>query len=45
MKEEHPAEEQEKKKRKDQSPNKRSHPKVQNAQWGSLKRKNTKPSA
>jgi len=42
MKEKHLAREQEKKKRKDQSPNKRPHPKVQNAQWGALREKNMK---
>ncbi len=31
------------KKRKDQSPNKRSHPKMQNSQWGALRGENTKP--
>ncbi len=35
--------EQEKKKRKDQSLNKRSHLKVQNAQWGALRGENMKP--
>ncbi len=35
--------EQEKKKRNDPSPNKRPHPKVQNAQWGVLRGENTKP--
>jgi len=35
--------EQEKKKRKDQSPNKRSHPKVHNAQQGALRGENMKP--
>jgi hypothetical protein len=29
-------------KRMDQSTNKRPHPKVQNAQWGALRRENTK---
>jgi hypothetical protein len=37
------AREQEKKKRKDQSPNKRSHPKAQNAQWEALEGKIKKP--
>jgi len=37
------AREQEKKRRTDQSPNKRSHAKVQNAQWGALRGENTKP--
>jgi len=32
-----------KKKRKDQSPNKKPHPKAQNTQWGTLKAEITKP--
>jgi len=36
------AREQEKKKRTDQSPNKRSFLKVQNTQWGALRGENTK---
>jgi hypothetical protein len=43
MKEKHPTREQEKKKRKDPSPNKRPHLKVANTQWGALRGKNTKP--
>jgi hypothetical protein len=36
----HLAKEQEKEKRKDQSPNKKQHLKAQNAQWGRVKKKN-----
>jgi len=44
MKEKHPAKEQKKKeKKKDRSSNKKMQLKVQNVQWGTLKRKNMKP--
>jgi hypothetical protein len=43
MKEKHLAREQKTKKKKDQNPNKRSHPKVQNTQWGALKGEIKKP--
>ncbi len=42
MKEKH-LEREQKKKQKNQSPNKRSHPKMQNTQWGALKGEIKKP--
>jgi len=43
MKEKHQVREQEKKKERTLSPNKRPHPKVQNPQWGALRGENKEP--